>query len=57
MHLAAGRLGLQIRCQRVIYHLMEDVGALLMGASPKQEVEVVAGTAEVLALFPLKGAR
>ena len=47
----------QIRCQRVIYHLMEDVGALLVGASPKQEVEVVAGAAEVLALFPLKGAR
>ncbi|PRW44490.1 translation initiation factor [Chlorella sorokiniana] len=49
--------GIDIRCQRVIYHLMEDVGALLVGASPKQEVEVVAGAAEVLALFPLKGAR
>lgn len=48
---------MQIRCQRVIYHLMEDVSALLVGASPKQEVEVVAGTADVLALFPLKGAR
>ena len=48
---------MQVRCQRVIYGILEDVGALLVGASPKVEVEVVAGTAEVLTTFPLKGNR
>jgi hypothetical protein len=41
----------------VIYGLLEDVGALLLGASPKKEVEVVAGTADVLQVFELKGGR
>lgn len=41
----------------MIYHLLEDVSGLLVGASPKVEHEVVAGTAEVLQTFPLKGAR
>lgn len=47
----------QVRCQRVIYGLLEDVGSLLVGASPKVEHEVVAGTAEVLQVFQLKGNR
>ncbi|KAL4858773.1 Translation initiation factor IF-2 [Chlorella vulgaris] len=49
--------GVEVRCQRVIYGLLEDVGSLLKGASPQTEHEVVAGTAEVLAVFPLKGKR
>lgn len=47
----------QVRCQRVIYGLLEDVEALLVGASPKVEHEVVAGAAEVLQVFQLKGSR
>lgn len=47
----------QVRCQRVIYGLLEDVGGLLVGASPKVEHEVVAGAAEVLQTFALKGSR
>lgn len=49
--------GVEVRCQRVIYGLLEDVSSLLVGASPKVEHEVVAGTAEVLQVFPLKGSR
>ena len=47
----------QVRCQRVIYGLLQDVSDLLLGASPKTEHEVVAGVAEVLQVFQLKGAR
>ena len=49
--------GVEVRCQRVIYGLLEDVGSLLVGASPKVEHEVIAGTAEVLQVFQLKGNR
>lgn len=41
----------------MIYGLLEDVGDLLLGASPKREVEVVAGSADVLQVFELKGSR
>ncbi|KAL4420178.1 hypothetical protein ABPG77_008314 [Micractinium sp. CCAP 211/92] len=47
----------EVRCQRVIYGLLEDVSSLLVGASPRVEHEVVAGAAEVLQTFPLKGSR
>ncbi|KAL4428155.1 hypothetical protein ABPG75_002244 [Micractinium tetrahymenae] len=47
----------EVRCQRIIYGLLEDVGSLLVGASPKVEHEVVAGAAEVLQTFALKGNR
>eukprot|EP00887_Chlorella_sp_A99_P006846 scaffold2.g6846.t1 len=53
----AKQKGLDIRCQRVIYHLLEDVGDLITGAAPKVEHEVVNGTAEVLQVFSLKGGR
>lgn len=45
------------RCQRVIYHLLEEVGELVAGVAPRVAHEVVVGSAEVLQVFHLKGAR
>ena len=45
------------RCQRVIYHLLEEVGDMMVGVAPKVEHQVVTGSAEVLQVFQLKGAR
>lgn len=40
---------------RVIYHLLEDVGALIVGIAPGIKEDQVAGQAEVLSVFELKG--
>ena len=40
---------------RVIYHLLEDVGALIVGMAPGVKEDQVAGQAEVLSVFELKG--
>jgi translation initiation factor IF-2 len=40
---------------RVIYHLLEDVGALIVGMAPGVKEDQVAGQAEVLNVFELKG--
>ena len=49
--------GIDVRCQRVIYHLLDEVQTMALGAAPRVEHEVVTGTAEVLQVFALKGAR
>lgn len=41
----------------MIYHLLEDVSNMVVGASPKVEHEVVVGSAEVLQIFGIKGSR
>lgn len=40
---------------RVIYHLLEEVGALIVGMAPGVKEDQVAGQAEVLSVFELKG--
>ena len=41
----------------MIYHLLEEVGDMMVGVAPKVEHQVVTGSAEVLQVFQLKGAR
>ncbi len=41
----------------MIYHLLEELGEMMVGAAPRVEHEVVLGSAEVLQVFQLKGAR
>jgi translation initiation factor IF-2 len=48
---AAKRAGVKVVAQRVIYHLLDDVGAMLTGLAPEHEAEEVTGEAEVLQLF------
>jgi translation initiation factor IF-2 len=48
---------MQVRCERVIYRLIEDVGELVVGAAPKEEHEVVTGLAEVLQIFNIKASK
>lgn len=45
----------QVLTQRVIYHLLEDVGAFIVGMAPGVKEDQVAGQAEVLSVFELKG--
>ena len=48
---AAKRAGVKVVSQRVIYHLLDDVGAMLTGLAPEHEAEEVTGEADVLQLF------
>ena len=48
---AAKRAGVKVVAQRVIYHLLDDVGTMLTGLAPEHEAEEVTGEAEVLQLF------
>jgi len=48
---AAKQAGVRIAAQRVIYHLLDDVGGMLTGLAPEHEAEEIAGEAEVLQLF------
>ncbi|KAG0592182.1 hypothetical protein KC19_1G231800 [Ceratodon purpureus] len=40
---------------RVIYHLLEDVGALIVAMAPGVKEDQIAGQADVLSVFELKG--
>ncbi|CAK9201650.1 unnamed protein product [Sphagnum troendelagicum] len=52
---AARRAKINIREHRIIYHLLEDVGSLIVGMAPGTKETQVAGQAEVLNVFELKG--
>lgn len=43
--------GVTVLMRRVIYELMEDVAAIVEGATPRELKQVVVGTADVLATF------
>lgn len=53
--LDAARAGIKIFLHRVIYHLLEDVGNLIVDKAPGTPETHVAGEAEVLSIFELKG--
>ncbi|GAV63534.1 GTP_EFTU domain-containing protein/IF-2 domain-containing protein [Cephalotus follicularis] len=52
---AATRASIKIVLQRVIYHLLEDIGKLIVDKAPGTFETQVAGEAEVLNIFELKG--
>ncbi|XP_030453975.2 uncharacterized protein LOC115675457 [Syzygium oleosum] len=52
---AATRASIQIKTHRVIYHLLEDMGSLIVHKAPGTAETQVAGEAQVLNIFELKG--
>ncbi|KAJ4952002.1 hypothetical protein NE237_028834 [Protea cynaroides] len=52
---AATRANIKIMTHRVIYHLLEDVGNLIVTKAPGTVETQVAGEAQVLNIFELKG--
>ncbi|XP_048320127.2 uncharacterized protein LOC107430122 isoform X1 [Ziziphus jujuba] len=52
---AATRASIKILLHRVIYHLLEDIGNLIVDKAPGTSETQVAGEAEVLNIFELKG--
>ncbi|XP_054816565.1 uncharacterized protein LOC129316238 isoform X3 [Prosopis cineraria] len=52
---AAGRANIKIVLHRVIYHLLEEMGNLIIEKAPGTFETQVAGEAEVLSIFELKG--
>ncbi|XP_024026940.1 uncharacterized protein LOC21395318 [Morus notabilis] len=53
--LEATQAGIKIFLHRVIYHLLEDVGNLIVDKAPGTPETHVAGEAEVLNIFEIKG--
>ncbi|CAL1373525.1 unnamed protein product [Linum trigynum] len=53
--LAATKSGIKIMLHRVIYRLLEDVGNMIVEKAPGTSETQVAGEAEVLSIFELKG--
>ncbi|KAK3205790.1 hypothetical protein Dsin_019836 [Dipteronia sinensis] len=53
--MAATRAGIKILMHRVIYHLLEDIGNMIVDKAPGTYETQVAGEAEVLSIFELKG--
>ncbi|KAL6011935.1 hypothetical protein ACLOJK_002401 [Asimina triloba] len=53
----ANRAGVKIRLHRVIYHLLEDMGNLIVEKAPGTLEVQVAGEAQVLDIFEIKGKR
>ncbi|KAL5832660.1 hypothetical protein ACOSQ3_016334 [Xanthoceras sorbifolium] len=53
--MAATRAGIKILVHRVIYHLLEDIGNMIVAKAPGTNETQVAGEAEVLNIFELKG--
>lgn len=53
--LAAARASVKIMLHRVIYHLLEDIGNFIVDKAPGTPETKVAGEAEVLSIFELKG--
>ncbi|KAG5564342.1 hypothetical protein RHGRI_000515 [Rhododendron griersonianum] len=52
---AATRAGIKIKVHRVIYHLLEDMGSLIVEKAPGTFETHVAGEAQVLHIFEIKG--
>eukprot|EP00850_Spirogloea_muscicola_P008579 SM000046S16360 [mRNA] locus=s46:165189:169443:- [translate_table: standard] len=52
---AARRAGVDILSHKVIYHLLEEVGGILVARAPGVKESRVAGQAEVLQVFEVKG--
>ncbi|XP_019176572.1 PREDICTED: uncharacterized protein LOC109171927 [Ipomoea nil] len=52
---AANRAGIKIIMHRVIYHLLEDIGKLIVEKAPGTFETKVAGEAQVLDIFEIKG--
>ncbi|PKI72836.1 hypothetical protein CRG98_006761 [Punica granatum] len=52
---AATRASIKIKMHRVIYHLLEDIGNLIVEQAPGIAETQVAGEAQVLNIFELKG--
>ncbi|GAB4828890.1 hypothetical protein Ancab_018551 [Ancistrocladus abbreviatus] len=53
--LTAARSGIKIKLHRVIYHLLEDMGNLIVEKAPGTSETQVAGEAQVLNIFEIKG--
>jgi len=51
----AKKKGIRIMSRRIIYELLEDLEAIIQGATPKPLQDVIVGTAQVLALFKVPG--
>ncbi|RDX74391.1 infB, partial [Mucuna pruriens] len=54
---AATRASIKIILQRVIYHLLEDIGNLIIEKAPGTSETQVAGQAEVLNIYEIKGSK
>ncbi|MCD7449572.1 hypothetical protein HAX54_000636 [Datura stramonium] len=52
---AANQAGVKIRIHRVIYHLLEDIGNSIVEKAPGTFETQVAGEAQILSIFELKG--
>ncbi|XP_063944521.1 uncharacterized protein LOC108210005 isoform X1 [Daucus carota subsp. sativus] len=52
---SATKAGVQIKVHRVIYHLLEDIGSLIVEKAPGTFETEVAGEGQVLNLFEVKG--
>lgn len=52
---AASRASIKVKIHRVIYHLLEDIGNLIVDKAPGTFETQVAGEAQVLNIFELKG--
>ncbi|KAG9454479.1 hypothetical protein H6P81_007383 [Aristolochia fimbriata] len=52
---AASRANIKICVHRVIYHLLEDIGSIIVEKAPGTPEIQVAGEAEVLNIFEIKG--
>lgn len=52
---SASRANVQVKLHRVIYHLLEDMGNLIVDKAPGTLETQVAGEAQILNIFELKG--
>ncbi|PIA64869.1 hypothetical protein AQUCO_00100382v1 [Aquilegia coerulea] len=52
---SANRANVKIKLHRVIYHLLEDLGNLIVDKAPGTMETQVAGEAQILSIFELKG--
>ncbi|KAJ8526981.1 hypothetical protein K7X08_029458 [Anisodus acutangulus] len=52
---SASQAGVKIRIHRVIYHLLEDIGNSIVEKAPGTFETQVAGEAQILSIFELKG--
>ncbi|KAF5204045.1 Translation initiation factor if-2 [Thalictrum thalictroides] len=52
---SANRANIKIKLHRVIYHLLEDLGNLIVDKAPGTMETQVAGEAQILSIFELKG--
>ncbi|KAL8216633.1 hypothetical protein R6Q57_023470 [Mikania cordata] len=55
LSLAAARANIKIKVHKVIYHLLEDIGNFIVEKAPGTFETEVAGEAQVLNIFELKG--